>query len=300
MRSGLCSSSPMSIVYLNGSFQPLAEARVSVLDRGFTFGDGVYEVIPVFNGNIFRLEEHLQRLENSLSLIDIQLDRSREEVSKILHELVQRNGIPGEHLIYLQVTRGVSERNHHYDDGLKPTFFAMCKAISTDDLSAGVSVITADDIRWHRCNIKAITLLPSVLLKRKARDSGGCHEAILIRDGLVTEGASSNVFIVKENVIKTPLKDENVLPGITRDLVVELLNAAGVPCEERDITEDELRHADEVWITSSTIGLVPVINIDGNPVNDGKPGPVWSRTNALYEQFKGSASIQAALARAAS
>ena len=280
----------MPVVYLNGCFMPLEEARVSVLDRGFTFGDGVYEVIPVFNGNIFRLDEHLQRLENSLELIDVQLDITRQEIKDILLGLLDRNEMAGEQQIYLQVTRGVSERNHLYESGIKPTFFAMCKKISANNLGAGVSVITSEDIRWHCCHIKAITLLPSVLLKKKARDAGGYHEAILIRDGLVTEGASSNVFIVSEGTIKTPVKDQNVLPGITRDLVVELLQEAGLGCSETAITAEELAGADEIWITSSTIGLVPVIRLDGNPVGKGRPGPVWQRVNSLYEAFKEKAS----------
>ena len=274
------------IVYLNGVFLPLAEAKVSVLDRGFTFADGVYEVIPVFSGNIFRLEEHLDRLANSLAGLDIKLNYSGNELTNILMELVRRNPADGDQQLYLQVTRGVSERDHRYDEDITPTFFAMCKSIAWKDFSNGVSAITNEDIRWKYCHIKSTALLASVLLKKLARDTANCHEAILIRDDMVTEGASSNVFIVKDGVIKTPRKDNNVLPGITRDLLVELLQQPGYSCQETVITESELRQADEIWITGSIIGVVPVVRLDGITVGDGKPGRYWRQARQLYETYK--------------
>ena len=274
------------IVYLNGAFLPLTEAKVSVLDRGFTFADGVYEVIPVFAGHIFRLDEHLERLANSMSALHMQSNYNRDELKDILRELLRRNPADSDQQLYLQITRGVSERDHLYDACITPTFFAMCKPISKRDLSCGVSAITHEDIRWQYCHIKSTALLASVMLKNLARNTTGCHEAILLRAGLVTEGASSNVFIVKSGVVKTPEKNNTVLPGITRDLMVELLWQTGGGCEETAITEPELRQADEIWITSSTIGVVPVVNLDGKPVGDGRPGQHWRQARELYEHYK--------------
>ena len=275
----------MSIVYLNGEFLPLSEAKVSVLDRGFTFGDGVYEVIPVFSGNIFRLDEHLDRLDNSMAGLDIRLGLTRDELKNILTELVQKNPAQDNQQIYLQVTRGVSERDHHYGENLEATFFAMCKLMVKTDFTAGIHVISHEDIRWKYCHIKSTALLASVLLKKIASDEN-CQEAILVREGKVTEGASSNVFIVNDHVVMTPRKDTNVLPGITRDLLVELLQGSGVACMETDISERQFRQADEIWITSSTRGVVAVVNLDGVKIGDGRPGRYWQQAYDLYEAFK--------------
>lgn len=274
------------IVYLNGEFLPLSQARVSVLDRGFTFGDGVYEVIPVFSGNMFRIREHLDRLFNSMTHIDIKLNYCKEDIIEILDKLLYQNPGSGDRQIYIQVTRGVMEREHVYHDDITPTFFAMCKPVEAKDFSEGVSAISSEDIRWKYCHIKGTALLSNVLLRKKANEMSGCIETILIRDGYVTEGAASNVFVVRDGVIMTPEKDCNVLPGITRDLLVELLDGSGMDCRETGITEQELRQADEIWITSSTMGLAPVIKLDGREVGKGLPGPYWHRTNQLYEAYK--------------
>ena len=276
----------MTVVYLNGEYLPLSEAKISVLDRGFTFADGVYEVIPVFSGNIFRLDEHLNRLANSLACLDISLSYSRDELKSILAELLKKNPDTADQQIYLQVTRGVTERDHYYDGHIKPTFFAMCKPVLKKDFSHGVNAITSEDIRWKYCHIKSTALLASVLLKKLARETANGREAILIRDGLVTEGAASNVFTVKNTVIKTPRKDNNVLPGITRDLLVELLHESGFDCRETDVPESELRQADEIWITSSTMGVVAVVNLDGMDIGGGVPGAIWRQANNIYESFK--------------
>jgi D-alanine transaminase len=273
-------------IYLNGEFLPLSEAKVSVLDRGFTFGDGVYEVIPVYAGNIFRLDEHLDRLANSLSGLDIRFNYSRDSLIGILGELVRKNPAPGDQQLYLQVTRGVTDRDHAYDNRVTPTFFAMCKPIIRRDLSGGVKAITHEDIRWKYCHIKSTALLASVLLKKLARDAGNCQEAILVRDGMVTEGASSNVFAVKDGIIKTPSQDNNVLPGITRDLLVELLRKDGHECRETYVSEAELRQADEVWITGSIIEVVPVISLDGAAIGTGGPGPYWRHASELFLAYK--------------
>ena len=276
----------MRIVYLNGEYLPQEKACISVFDRGFTFGEGVYEVIPVFSGCLFRLEEHVQRLQSSLSAIDIKNPYTLAEWQAIFTKLLEQNPARGDQSVYVQVTRGVSERDHIYSSEQVPTVFAMCRTIVERDLSQGVTAITHADIRWEYCYIKATTLLPGVLLKNRAKKQDGSMEAILIRDGYVTEGAASNVFIVKNGVIKTPEKDGYVLPGITRDLLIELLHKAGIPCEETRITEAELEEADEIWITSSTIDIAPIVRLDGKPVGTGKTGAMWKRAIDLYRSFK--------------
>lgn len=276
----------MPTVYLNGRFIPLEQATVSVLDRGFNFADGVYEVIPVFSGRVFRLPEHLERLENSLSGISLSLDYDGRKWRSVLDELLNLNRVSGDSTIYIQVTRGAAERNHFYQSGYTPTVFVMCKPLSGLDVSTGISAILHEDIRWEYCHIKSVALLPNVLLKQYARDKDGSHEAILSRDGYVTEAAASNVFIVTGNTVRTPPKSNRLLPGITRDLVVELIGETGYTCLEVPVAEKELLHADEIWLTSSTLGIAPVVRLDGRPVGGGKPGPVWRDTNDLYQAFK--------------
>ena len=273
-----------SIVYLNGQYLPLEKANISVLDRGFTFGDGVYEVIPVYQGHIFRLKKHIERLNNSLDEVYIDRPCDFTQWQEILQELIHQN--PAEdHSLYMQVTRGVSERDHGIDAATKPTVFAMCRPLLKKDRSAGISAIVEEDIRWKYCHIKAITLLPSVILRHKARQAGAT-EALLVKDGIVTEGAASNVFIVKDGVVKTPPKDGSLLPGITRDLLIELLQESEIPSEEVAITVKELRQADEIWITSSTWEIVPVVLLDDEPVGTGKPGELWQQATEIYQAFK--------------
>jgi len=273
-----------SIVYLNGLYLPIEEAKISVLDRGFTFGDGVYEVIPVYHGHIFRLKEHIERLNNSLDEVYIDRPHDLAQWEEILRELVHQN--PAEdHSLYIQVTRGISERDHAIEMATKQTVFAMSKPLLKTDRSAGISAIVEEDIRWKYCHIKAITLLPSVVLRHRARQTGAT-EALLVKDGYVTEGAASNIFIVKDGVVKTPPKDGGLLPGITRDLVVELLIKSGIPCEEVAITDKELKQADEIWITSSTWEIVPVVELDAEPVGTGRPGEVWQQASKIYQAFK--------------
>jgi len=273
-----------SIVYLNGQYLPIEKAKISVLDRGFTFGDGVYEVIPVYHGNIFRLKKHIERLNNSRDEVFIERPYDLAQWQGILCELIHQN--PAEdHALYIQVTRGVSERDHAIEMATKPTVFAMSRPLLKKDRSAGISAIVEEDMRWKYCHIKAITLLPSVILRHKARQAGAT-EALLVKDGYVTEGAASNVFIVKDSVVKTPPKNGSLLPGITRDLLVELLLESDITCEEAAITEKELRQADEIWITSSTWEIVPVVKLDAEPVGTGKPGKMWQQATEIYQAFK--------------
>ncbi len=273
-----------SIVYLNGLYLPVEEAKISVLDRGFTFGDGVYEVVPVYHGHIFRLKEHIERLNNSLDEVYIKRPHDLPQWREILHELIHKN--PAEdHSLYIQVTRGASEREHSIEMATTQTVFAMSRPLVKTDRSAGISAIVEEDIRWKYCHIKAITLLPSVVLRHKAKQAGAT-EALLVKDGYITEGAASNVFIVKDGIVRTPPKDGSLLPGITRDMVVELLLESDIPCEEVAITDKELRQVDEIWVTSSTWEIVPVIKLDGEPVGTGKPGKVWQQASELYQVFK--------------
>jgi D-alanine transaminase len=278
---------PQDIVYLNGNFLPVHEANVSVMDRGFLFGDGVYDVIPVYGGRAFRLEHHLQRLDLSLQGIRIANPLGHDQWADIFAALIQHNG-GGDQSIYLQVTRGVAPtRDHSFPSAVQPTVFAMSTPLheSATAMQHGVAAVTVDDIRWKHCNIKAITLLPNVLMRQQALDAGAA-EAILLRDGYATEGAASNLFIVRQGIVSTPPKSNLLLPGITRDLVVELCHANNIPCRETDIGEAELRSADELWVSSSTREVVPVIELDGKAVGDGRPGPLWQHVSALYIAYK--------------
>jgi len=279
-------SEQSQIVYLNGEFLPAEEAKISVLDRGFIFGDGVYEVIPVYGGRLFRLPHHLERLDHSLEGIRLANPLSHDYWRAVLEELVQRNG-GGDQSLYLQVTRGVAERDHSFPPDSEPTVFAMSKPVpeASPELRQGITAITVEDIRWKWCNIKAIALLPNILLRQQAVDNGA-GEAIMLRDGFVTEGAASNIFIVNNGVLQTPPKSNLLLPGVTRDLVVELCHGNGIPCVEGAISEMELRAADEVWVTSSTKEIIPVTRLDGESVGDGKPGPLWQQLSDLYQSYK--------------
>jgi D-alanine transaminase len=278
----------MTTVYLNGVFLPIEQACVPVLDRGFLFGDGVYEVIPVYGGNLFRLEQHLQRLDHSLAGVRIGNPMSRTLWRDTLDELVERNG-GGDQSIYFQVTRGAApKRDHAFPANVLPTVFMMSTPLAplpADLAQNGIAAVTLADIRWQKCDIKAITLLPNVLLRQEALDKGAA-EAILLRDGLAVEGAASNLFTVKDGAIITPPKGPQLLPGITRDLILELAAAHQVPHREAVITEAELRAADEIWLTSSTREILPVTRLDGQAVSGGKPGPVWARLIGLYQEYK--------------
>ncbi len=272
------------IVYLNGEFLPLEEARIPVLDRGFIFGDGVYEVIPVYDGHLFRLEAHLQRLENSLNSIKLTNPFTQQQLTDILENLVTKNNA-GDQSLYLQITRGVSKREHNFPAGIEPTVFIMSNPIETQKPSTGVKAITHNDIRWQYCNIKAISLLPNVLLRNDAIDAGA-SENILIRDGYVMEGAASNVFIVVDEVAITPPKSQFILPGITRDLILEAMREANLPCREANIPQTQLHYAQEIWVTSSTREILPVTTLDEKIVGTGEPGPIWLKVWKIYQNYK--------------
>ena len=275
------------IVYLNGRFVGEDQACISPLDRGFLLGDGVYEVIPAYHGQLFRLEPHLQRLDHSLQRIAMRNPLSNEAWRTTLQQLVDHNG-GGDLSVYLQVTRGVAARDHSFPDDVSATVFAMATPIApfpADLKENGVAAITLEDIRWQYCGIKAITLLPNVLMRQQAKEAGA-SEAILLRQGHVTEGAASNVFIVSQRVLFTPARNDELLPGITRDLVLELATELGIETRETTVSESQLRAADEIWLTSSTREILPVTRLDHQALGDGRPGPLWALLHARYQQYK--------------
>jgi D-alanine transaminase len=260
---------------------------VPVLDRGFIFGDGVYEVVPVYARRPFRLPEHLRRLQYSLDQIRLANPYPDEEWSRLILELIARCPHPDQGL-YLQVTRGVAKRDHAFPKGVKPTVFMMTNALATptpEAVANGVAAITAADNRWLRCDIKATALLGNVLLRQLAVEAGA-NETILLRDGWLTEGSASSVLVVRDGVILTPPKSNLILPGTTCDVVLELAAAGGVPVDIRPVSEAELRGADELWLTSATREVLAVCRLDGKPVGSGAPGPVFRRIHALFREFK--------------
>ena len=276
-------------IYLNGQFMPIEEAKISVLDRGFIFGDGVYEVIPVYSRRAFRLEDHLRRLQHSLDGIMLDNPHSRAEWAAIIGELIARNSGDDQYL-YLHITRGAAKRDHAFPrPPVTPTVFMMSSPLPAppaDLLLGGIACITAPDNRWLRCDIKAISLLPNVLLRQMAVDAG-CAETILIRNNeFLTEGAASNIFVVKNGILLAPPKDNLMLPGITYDVVLELAAANSIPYEVRRISVAEVFAANELLLTSSTKEVLPVTLLDGKPVGTGKPGEVFAKLHKLYQKFK--------------
>nr|VFK68185.1 MAG: D-alanine transaminase [Candidatus Kentron sp. UNK]VFK73001.1 MAG: D-alanine transaminase [Candidatus Kentron sp. UNK] len=272
----------MSIAYLNGVYTPLEEARISVLDRGFLFGDGVYEVIPVYGGKGFRQDRHLTRLSNSLAATRIENPHTRPQWEDLIDELIRRNG-GGDQGIYLQVTRGSAPRLHAFPKEVSPTVLITSQPLALPADPIPAKAITRPDTRWGRCDIKSIALIANILLRQEATDMG-CLETILVRDGKITEGAASNVFIAREGCVMTPPATPLLLHGITRDLVIEQCAAANLPMREADISEAALRSADEVWITGSLMGIASVVEIDGSPVGSGRPGPLWEKMYTLFRR----------------
>ena len=275
-------------VFLNGEFLPLSAAKVSVLDRGFLFADGVYEVIPAYGGKLFRLQQHLDRLNNNLAAIRMKPVMSDQYWTDTLSKLVDSH-TQTDQSIYVQVTRGSgADRDHQLPNEYTATTFAMSQIIAPDNLNtnaSGVNAITLDDIRWDWCHIKSVSLLGNILLKQLATDQN-CAEAILLRDGYATEGSASNLFIVKNKLLVTPPKCHYLLPGITRDLVLELAIKKGINCIEQEISEQQLFDADEIWLTSSTKEIMPITELNQQPVGNGQPGELWKQVSTCYSEFK--------------
>lgn len=276
-----------AITYLNGEFVALKDARVSVLDRGFIFGDGVYEVIPAYNRTLFRLPGHLARLRGCLSGVGMVNPHSDAQWEALMREVIARN--PDEdQALYLQVTRGLAKRDHAFPVGVTPTVFIMSSKLSTPSAEAireGVSAMTFPDNRWLRCDIKSTSLLPNILLRQAAVEAG-CAEAVMLRDGFLTEGAASNIFVVKKGVLLTPPKNNLLLSGITYDVILDLAKDLGIPIEVRNVTEAEVRSADELWLASSTREVLAITKLDGAPVGQGKPGDRFRQLHQRFQETK--------------
>jgi D-alanine transaminase len=278
---------PLPTCYLNGEYLPLAEAKVSPLDRAFLFGDAVYEVIPVYAGRPFRLRQHLDRLNRSLAAIRMPAPRSHPEWAQLCQELIAHNGAADAY-IYLQVTRGAElGRNHAWPEGLTPTLFAYVTALEPTPvrlLEQGVAAITTVDIRWARRDIKSTALLANILLKKMAADAGA-FETIMIENGELTEGSSTTVHVVVDDVIHTPPNGNHILPGTTRDVVWELAVSMNVSSNDSRVPEAQLRGADEIWLAFATRGVLPVTLLDGVAVGSGKPGPLFRRMHAAFVNY---------------
>ena len=274
-------------MYLNGDYLPLSEAKVSVLDRGFLFGDGVYEVIPSYSGRLFRLQDHLDRLQASLQRIRLQLSYDADQWLNILTPLLDTNK---DQYIYLQITRGVApKRDHAFPTESNPTIFAMCSNLQPfPGVKNGIKALTMDDSRWELCNVKATTLLANILLRQEAIEKGA-SEAILYKNGYITEGAASNLFAVINNILVTPKNTTEILPGITRQVILELALKNNIPVSEETISLQALKTASEIWVTSSTREIVPVIELDSERVGSGKPSVMWHKMNQLFQDYKVSA-----------
>ena len=279
----------MITAYVDGAFLPLAEARVSPMDRGFLFGDGAYEVIPVYSRRAFRLDEHVARLGNTLAAMRLANPHGADEWKAIILEIVARNPWDDQS-VYLQVTRGADTRRNHAFPGpeVKPTVFLMSEPLvtpSAEQLATGIAAVSAADIRWLRCDLKTVSMLANCLLRQHAIDQG-CMETVLFRDSFLTEGAASSIFVCKDGVLLVPPKSHLMLPGITYDVVLELARRHGMKHEVREVLEAEVRSADELWMTSSTKEVLPITSLDGRAVGDGKPGPMGRQMYAWYQDFK--------------
>jgi len=291
---------PDSLCYLNGDYSPLCDAKVSVLDRGFIFGDGIYEVLPAYGGRIFRFDQHMARLERSLSELRITNPHTRVEwlavARRLIGALVESTGVANQ-LIYIQVTRGVAVRDHVMPRGLKPTVFMMCgemKLASTTQREQGVACVTADDFRWEKAHIKSTSLLGAVLSRQISADAGAV-ETVMFRNKQLSEAAASNVWVVKNGVVLGTPKDSLVLEGIRFDLIEEICREEGLGFELRRISRAEVLDADELMLSSATKEVLPITTLDGQPVGHGAtrglPGPVYARLFASYQRAKQAQSI---------
>jgi len=281
---------PNTLCYLNGDYTALQDARISVLDRGFIFGDGIYEVSPVYPGRLFRFDEHLARLTRSLAEVQIANPHTPEQWRQIADTLIERNAAKatGEETVYIQVSRGVAPRDHAMPQGITPTVFAMINPLKSQSASAreqGVACVTAEDFRWKKGHIKSTSLL-SAVLARQISVEAGATETILLRDGYLTEASSSNVWVVKDGRVLGAPRDGLVLEGIRYGLIETLCREANIPFELRRISEAELREADEVLLSSATKEVLPVSRLDDQAVGSGRPGPVYAQLYAGYQRAK--------------
>lgn len=287
-------------VYLNGKFMPIEEAKVPVLDRGFIFGDGIYELVPVYSRAPFRLEGHLARMERSLAEVGIRNPYSRTGWVALIEQMIENQSF-ADQAVYWQVTRGVARRDHAFPRDAEPTVFMMSNPLvnpSREVIENGAAAVSAPDYRWHRCDLKTISLIGNCMLRQLSAEEGAI-ETILFRDGRLTEASASNVYVVKNGVIATPAKTELILPGITLDVVSDIVARGKLPFELRDVSQAEVRGADELWVTSSSKEIVAIVTLDGQSIGSGKPGPVFRKAWQLYQDFKSEVMRAHAPARAA-
>ena len=275
------------IVYLNGEFMPLREAKVPVLDRGFIFGDGIYEVVPVYRGKPFRWPHHLQRLRRSLAKVRIADSFDDAGWTKLVADLVARHPWPDQ-FVYLHITRGVAKRDHGFPAGVKPTVFAMSSEfvpVPAEQRTVGVAAASLPDERWLHCDIKSISLLGNVLARQAALDQGSV-ECVMFRDGFLTEGSASNIWVVREGTVYGPPRDNLILEGIRVSLMEELCAVAGLACDLRRILREEVAAADELLMSSATKEILPITRLDGKPIGAGQPGPAYHKLYAAYQRAK--------------
>jgi len=276
----------MTTAFLNGDYVPLEEARISPLDRGFLFGDGIYEVIPVHEGKPIGFSLHFERMQEGLNAVEIGLNWTLEQWREVCNNLIEING-GGNLAIYLQVTRGADTKRHHvFPEGITPTVFGFTSELSVSGTKP-MRISSEEDKRWRRCNIKSTALLGNIIHFQKGKAAGNDETVLFNQAGELTEGAASNVFVVKDGKVSTPPLDNQVLPGITRLMLLDMLRKDGsIPVEERVVRLQEALDADEIWFTSSTKEVAPVIEVDGKLVGNGKPGPVWEAAHKLFTARK--------------
>lgn len=277
-----------NVAFINGAFVPLAEAKVSIEDRGFQFGDGVYEVIRTYKGRPFSLDAHLARLDRSAAALELTQPYSRAEWTRHVLEGVKRAAYP-EAKVYIQITRGVAPRDHAYSDDATPTVVMTIREFHPLDRSVqatGVEAMTTEDIRWGRCDIKSVNLLANVLARQQVKQAQ-VFEAILVNEGLVTEGAVSNVMVVQGGMVVTAPEGPRILSGVTRAVVLDLALKGGLPIQERFVSRAALYQADEVFLTGTTVEVLAIIRIDGKIIGDGRPGPITQRLAASFTSLVG-------------
>lgn len=273
------------IVYLNGDFIPLNNAKIPVMDRGFMFGDGVYEAIAVFDGKLFGLEQHMKRLEHSLKSLFMKMPFNEDQFREIFNELLIKNEPQKNQLIYMQITRGVApERAYVVNDNIAPTIFMMINPLRSKYREEGIKVILKEDIRWERCDIKSLNRVANILFSYQAKEAE-VDDVIIKSNNKILEGASSNVFIVKDNVIYTPEQSNQLLKGITREIIIKIAGDHDISCYEQPISVEELFQADEVWLTSSSRNITPVIEVDSKRINDGKVGPMFQNMIHTFHEY---------------
>ncbi|AWL12165.1 D-amino-acid transaminase [Saliniradius amylolyticus] len=282
----------MSTVYLNGEFMPMTEAKISPMDRGFLFGDGIYEVVPSYSGKLVGFEPHIRRMQDGLTALEIEQPLTLEQWRTLTETLLEKNG-GGDLGVYMHVSRGADiKRAHGYPASVKPTVFAFTFEIPSEpvadlDKVKTYKAVTEQDLRWQRCNIKSTALLGNVMHYQASQRSGAGETILFNRHNELTEAASCNVFVVKNGVIATPPLDHQILPGITRHILLDVLRQDGsLPVEERTIDMDEVKNADEIWLTSSSKEIAPVVELDGKPVGNGKVGSVWLAAQRLFSECK--------------